>query len=689
MNLIDRIKKMPLGIRIACSVVAVAIIVAVVAVIVFSRNDYSATTMRLLRVEGTVSIEDSKGGVKPVIDNIRFQSGDALNTGSDGLASVGLDDTKIITLQNDSRAEFTKQGKHLELKLTKGAVFFNVTEKLQPDETFEIKTSTMTAGIRGTSGIVYADGNGSLIVTDGTVEVTATNPTTGETKRAMVSGGERIKVYLYNDRQEDSVEFYLDEVTEEDLSDFTLEMLVENEELLNRVCDYTGWDKDTLVGFVNDINSGKVTGQQVTLTPTPIPTSTPIPTVTPKPTSTVTPTPEPKENPTTSPTPKPDSDPDAEPSPTDDPTPSGNPTPSDNPTPTDEPTPTDNPTPTDEPTPTVEPTPAEAQIAYEYIVKDELYEDESGVRKVTVRCYVNEDKETVYEGLVDGEWVPLKYTAKTTGRYIVTTFYYEDAEYYSYSEENPDYVDVYIEFMVIKEDELYEDDEGERLVTIYYYPREESYKGLLNDEWIDLDYVYKNGSGIEEDIYYISGTEKIYYREAWGTLIDPVVNIDYTYLYTDEPYRDSTISIRSYKNEDNVTKYEGLVGGDWVPLRYQYQIQDILAGTSEADIYYIESTGEVYFYKGLSNGRLDFEKPFAPELKDGCTKTEFWGEKYNDEWIFICEDDEGNKFGYKDDEWQLLDDGVIAVPGAGVAYVIAGTQEPYFVYIEQPPHNDG
>ena len=54
MNLIDRIKKMPLGIRIACSVVAVAIIVAVVTVIVFSRNDYSSTTMRLLRVEGTV-----------------------------------------------------------------------------------------------------------------------------------------------------------------------------------------------------------------------------------------------------------------------------------------------------------------------------------------------------------------------------------------------------------------------------------------------------------------------------------------------------------------------------------------------------------------------------------------------------------------------------------------------------------
>ena len=71
--------------------------------------------MRLLRVEGTVNIEDSRGGSKSVTNNLRFQSGDALNTGADGLASVGLDDTKIVTLQNDSRAEFLKNGKKVNL----------------------------------------------------------------------------------------------------------------------------------------------------------------------------------------------------------------------------------------------------------------------------------------------------------------------------------------------------------------------------------------------------------------------------------------------------------------------------------------------------------------------------------------------------------------------------------------------
>ena len=205
MSVIDKLKSLPKAKKIAfAGIGAVLIIGIIVAVILISNNGYTATTMRLLRVEGTVNIEDSKGSTKPVIDKIRFQSGDALNTGSDGIASVGLDDTKIVTLQSDSRVEFEKQNKKLELKLTKGALFFEVTEHLKDDEIYEIHTSNMTVGIRGTSGYVYydeSDKRESLVVTDGVVEVSATNPDTGERKTARVEGGKQIKVFLYSDRK--------------------------------------------------------------------------------------------------------------------------------------------------------------------------------------------------------------------------------------------------------------------------------------------------------------------------------------------------------------------------------------------------------------------------------------------------------------------------------------------------------
>ena len=334
--------------------ISALLIAGIVLAVVLSTKGYYATTMRLLRVEGTVNIEDSKGGSKPVIDNIRFQSGDAISTGNDGLASVGLDESKIITLQNDSRAEFQKNGKRLELKLTKGALFFNVMEKLRDDETFEIKTSTMTVGIRGTSGMVYFDtddgGRESLIVTDGAVEVSATNPTTGETRTAKVEGGQRIKVYLYSDRIADSVEFYLDEVTEEDLSDFALENITENEELMDRVCAYTGWDEGKLKTAMAAIENNDPI---VTPIPTPSETPAPVPTFTPVPTPTLTPTP------TAMPTPTPPLSPVPNPTVTTAPTstPVNTPTtkPTSTATSTPKPTATNTPKPTATNTPTISP----------------------------------------------------------------------------------------------------------------------------------------------------------------------------------------------------------------------------------------------------------------------------------------------------------------------------------------------
>ena len=205
MSLTERIKNLSKAKKIAFAGAGAVLIAGIVAaVILLAGNGYTATTMRLLRVEGSVNIENSKGETKPVIDKIRFQSGDALNTGDDGIASVGLDDTKIVTLQSDSRVEFQKQNKKLELKLTKGALYFEVTEHLKDDETYEIHTSNMTVGIRGTSGYVYydeSDKRESLIITDGVVEVSATNPKTGETKTARVEGGKQIKVYLVEVRK--------------------------------------------------------------------------------------------------------------------------------------------------------------------------------------------------------------------------------------------------------------------------------------------------------------------------------------------------------------------------------------------------------------------------------------------------------------------------------------------------------
>ncbi|MDO5327123.1 MAG: FecR domain-containing protein [Clostridia bacterium] len=116
-------------------------------------ESYTASTMRLLHYEGSVEIEDASGKPRFVMENVRFSSGEAMLTGENSTASVGLDDNKILTMDQDSRVEFFKQNNAMKLTLTKGAILLDVQKKLDENETLDIQTSTMSVGIRGT--IVY------------------------------------------------------------------------------------------------------------------------------------------------------------------------------------------------------------------------------------------------------------------------------------------------------------------------------------------------------------------------------------------------------------------------------------------------------------------------------------------------------------------------------------------------------
>ena len=157
---------------ISLAALALILVIAVIAVHFLGKGRISATTMRLLRIEGEVSLE-SGGKTKKIVDNLRLARGDIVSTKSNSLASIALDDSKAVTLQEQSSAEFKQKGKKLELNLTAGSLFFEVSKKLKDDESFEIRTSSMMVGIRGTSGYVYVqkDGKDGILLTDGEVEV--------------------------------------------------------------------------------------------------------------------------------------------------------------------------------------------------------------------------------------------------------------------------------------------------------------------------------------------------------------------------------------------------------------------------------------------------------------------------------------------------------------------------------------
>ncbi len=233
------------------AVIAAILMASVAGIIIFIYSQrLTATTMRLLKMQGIVKLFD-KEKEKTIIDNIRLASGNAIKTESSSLAAIALDDSKVVTINDESRAQFEQKGKKLNIKPTDGSLFFEVSKKLAADETFDIRTSSMVVGIRGTSGYVAVDeeGHETLYITDGEVEVIGTNPVTGEQKVIRVKAGQRIRVYLYNDRPKDSIMFTLEDVSEDDLKQAIKDRLIENDPLLAKVCNATGWDKNKILGI--------------------------------------------------------------------------------------------------------------------------------------------------------------------------------------------------------------------------------------------------------------------------------------------------------------------------------------------------------------------------------------------------------------------------------------------------------
>ena len=147
-----------------------------------------ATTMRLMRTDGTVLLADGSGSLS-VQEGMRLFSGYALSTEALSRAGIMLDDYKAVTLNELSKASLQEEGKKLELNLENGAMYFCVSKPLDADESYSIRTSTMVLGIRGTSGYVetLSDTKSSVILTSGNAVISIL--TGGE---LPISPGQRI-----------------------------------------------------------------------------------------------------------------------------------------------------------------------------------------------------------------------------------------------------------------------------------------------------------------------------------------------------------------------------------------------------------------------------------------------------------------------------------------------------------------
>lgn len=128
-----------------------------------------ASTMKVESFEGKVTLKNSKGKAKTIKTGTRLLSGDNLVTKTESTANILLDDTKAALVEASSQVSVKQSGKDLDLIVDKGSVFFDVSKKLTSKESFEIKTSNIVCGIRGTIGEVRVKANKKKKLTQASV----------------------------------------------------------------------------------------------------------------------------------------------------------------------------------------------------------------------------------------------------------------------------------------------------------------------------------------------------------------------------------------------------------------------------------------------------------------------------------------------------------------------------------------
>jgi hypothetical protein len=155
-------------------------------------SDTSASVIRLEQITGTVKVTDSAGNPSQIIDKMRLNNEDDVNTFAKSYAYISLDASKAVKMDAKSEAYVKKNKKKYELVLESGNLIFDVSSPLQSSESMQIKTTNMTMGIRGTCAQVQKVSKNftRICLLDGTLDVTVKDPDSGKSQSVVLNPGD-------------------------------------------------------------------------------------------------------------------------------------------------------------------------------------------------------------------------------------------------------------------------------------------------------------------------------------------------------------------------------------------------------------------------------------------------------------------------------------------------------------------
>ena len=166
------------------------------------------------------------------MENLGLYSGYGVITRAASYGWINLDDVKLAKMDQESEVEIVKEDKLLEINVSSGSLFFNVTEPLAEDETMNIRTSTMFVGIRGTCGWVETETEDVMnaYLLKGQVECTIVDEKGNILASAMLDAGQTARMEydgkdasITVEKFSDIPDFVAEEIDDDDIDPSLLE----------------------------------------------------------------------------------------------------------------------------------------------------------------------------------------------------------------------------------------------------------------------------------------------------------------------------------------------------------------------------------------------------------------------------------------------------------------------------------
>ena len=199
-----------------------------------------AASMKLRKTEGDVEVEDNKGKSIVPEEEMNLYSGYLVGTEKKSYAWIDLDRVKLTKVDSRSEVEIKKKKDKLEIIVNSGNLFFNITEPLDDDETLDIRSSSLGVGIRGTCGWVEVEDDSEMrvYILEGKVKCSIPGDGSREGVTTSVLAGEMAEMTVSKGEADIAVE----EITVDQIPDFVMEELEEDEELYERILEDSGLD---------------------------------------------------------------------------------------------------------------------------------------------------------------------------------------------------------------------------------------------------------------------------------------------------------------------------------------------------------------------------------------------------------------------------------------------------------------